>query len=355
MQKIHPKKILLTSPHNLGDFVAKVPFIRLIKRRFSRCKIVVCARSYIQPLVEIIPEVDEFIPFETFFSQSCEEVVKGLEQLNADVCLHVLNVHREMGPDVIAYAQKARIPYRLGNIYRSRWKLIRKNHFGLTHNLRRIRVKPDMHEFEWNLLFLTFFGYPFSNQSLNWTELLKTSKPAQVPEYLKEGQFNLVIHPGSLGNAKEWKGKHYLELIEQLDPRIHVLITGTLQEKDRFDFSSLSRPVTDLRGQLSLKEFIALIAHAQGLIAPSTGPIHIASLFSTPTIALFPPDPLKGPNVWGPKNKSAKVLQADKLCEACRQRLVDFDPKLCTCMEGILVDDLLKEVTQWNLDENFVR
>ena len=354
MKPIHPKRLLLTSPHNLGDFIAKVPLIRLIKRRFARLEILVLARNYVKPLVELFPEITQFVSFDSLFSKPEDQVIQTLKDLKVDTCLHVVNVARQIGPDVIYYAQKAQIPNRLGNIHHSRWKLMRHNQFGLTHNLRCSRIHPNRHEFEWNLQFLNFFGYPFSDHSLNWGELLKTSRPPLNTEYLQKNRFNLIVHPGSLGHAKEWKAENYCNLIDALDERVHLIITGTLQEKNRFDFSIFKNKVTDLRGQLSLEEFISLIAHAQGLVAPSTGPIHIASLFKTPTVALFPPDPLKGPKVWGPKNQRATVLQAKEVCSACQNRLVDFDPKLCSCMDHITVEQVIEQIDAWDLDESFV-
>ncbi len=357
MQAIqNPKRILMTCPHNLGDFVAKVPFIRLLKQKFPKSRLILLSRSYIIPLALCIREVDEIHDFEAFFSQKEEAIIENLKAMKIDVCIHILSISHSLGPNVSTYAQKAGIPNRVGNIRKSQWKLFRKKNFGLTHNLRRKRILPKLHEFEWNLLPLQFFGISPELGELKLDELLMTDPPFEEKSpHLKKGVFNLVIHPGSHGNAKEWPESHYKQLIEELDPSIRIILTGSYEELYRFNTLHFEkREVLDLRGKLSLEELIHLISQTDGVLAASTGPIHIASLFGVRTLALFPKQNIMGPSVWGPKGARAEVLQSTHVCSACEKRLTDFNKKLCTCMEGIRVDQVKECLQTWVAHENFI-
>jgi len=201
-----------------------------------------------------------------------------------------------------------------------------------------------------------FFGSSFKLEKLNLNELLITDTPSEEKShYLKENAFNLIVHPGSHGNAKEWPGSHYKQLIKELDPSIHVILTGSSEERYRFNMLHFEkREVLDLRGELSLEELIHLISQADGVLAASTGPIHIASLFGVRTLALFPKQKSMGPEIWGPKGPYAEILQSSKICSACQKRLTDFNKKLCTCMEGIRVDQVNECLENWVAHENFI-
>ena len=47
--------------------------------------------------------------------------------------------------------------------------------------------------------------------------------------------------------------------------------------------------VTDLTGQLSLSQLVELIAHCDGLVAASTGPLHLAAAFGIRAVGLYAP------------------------------------------------------------------
>lgn len=348
-----PKKILITSPHHLGDFVAKVPLIRVLKKHFPECEILVLARGYIRDLVDLIEEVDTFLDFDEFFQQESSKVIHRLKSLNLDVCLHLPSISYGYGPNVIRFAKEAGIPVRIGNVKKSYWSLIKKRQFGLTHNLKEHRLQPHLHEFDWNLLPLKFFGIS-SKQDVH--KLLKTSppRPDKHPA-LQPDRFNLIVHPGSNGNSKEWPEENYKELIEALSSDVHVILTGTEAEKNRFsDLQNFKRDVQDLRGELTLKELIWLISHADMILTGSTGPIHIASLFETSIVGLYPSQWNISSKIWGPISPNAKVLESPGICLFCQKKLTDYNSCLCECMSAIEVNDVLHAIEEKVGHEDFV-
>ncbi|MCH9633628.1 MAG: hypothetical protein S4CHLAM7_03590 [Chlamydiae bacterium] len=351
----NPKRILITSPHNLGDFVAKIPFIRLLKQQSPATEIILLVREYIFPLVACIQEVDRVLDFECFFSRDEEVIIQDLKEMRVDTCIHILSINHSLGPDVIQLAKKANIPNRIGNVRKSHWVLFRKKNFGITHNLRSKRILPDLHEFEWNLLPLKFFGIKVDFEKVNFPRFLKTTLlSGEKNKYLKDEKFNLIVHAGSHGNAKEWPQKHFNKLLEELGGRFHIILTGSLEEKYRIPLHVANEKITDLRGSLSLRELISLISEADGLLAASTGPIHIASLFATHTLALFPKQKIMGPEVWAPKGENSDFIQSQLVCSSCQKKLTDFNRKLCQCMEGITVESVKKHIENWAAHENFV-
>lgn len=350
----NPKRLLITSPHHLGDLVAKVPFIRLLKKYFPDCHLILLCRSYVEPLAKFIPEIDEILDFESFFSQTEKEIISALKALKLDTLLHILSVQNPIGPDVIEFAKGAGIPNRIGNLYKSKWTLYKKKNFGMTHNVRKKRILPNIHEFEWNLFPLSFFG--INSKKMDIPDLLKTKPLSKEPiSHLKPNQFHLVIHPGSFGNAKEWPLKSYIQLIQNLDPNFQILLTGSKEEKHRFDFSSVQERVLDLRGQLELSEFIHLLSQVDGLLAGSTGPLHIASLFGIKTLGLFPKQKHIGVDVWRGRGALSENFESPIICLPCQKKLTDLNKKLCRCMDGISVESVQKKLENWSRNENLIR
>ena len=118
-----PTCIWISSPHNQGDFVAKIPFIRILKIHFPNTRIIVAARSYVRDLVDLIEEVDLFIDFEVFFNRTEEKIIEEFKSLKIDVLVHILSLQNHIGPDVIEMAKLAGVPHRIGNIKRSLYSL----------------------------------------------------------------------------------------------------------------------------------------------------------------------------------------------------------------------------------------
>ena len=67
-----------------------------------------------------------------------------------------------------------------------------------------------------------------------------------------------------------------------------MFFTGTEREASFFREKIPHSPfVHDLSGQMNLDELIAFIAHADVLVAASTGPLHLAGILNVQTIGLF--------------------------------------------------------------------
>jgi ADP-heptose:LPS heptosyltransferase len=150
----------------------------------------------------------------------------------------------------------------------------------------------------------------------------------------------IVLHPKSQGSAIEWPIEKYYALSQQLiQSGKTVLITGTEKEgemiRKQFYFS---QHLIDLTGQLTLSELIALLAKVKVVVACSTGPIHIAAILGTPTIALFSSRKPIHPGRWRPLGAKSKVLVFDENCQNCK------NGKQCHCLEEIPVELLIKQI-----------
>ncbi|HEY4784419.1 MAG TPA: glycosyltransferase family 9 protein, partial [Bacteroidales bacterium] len=76
-----------------------------------------------------------------------------------------------------------------------------------------------------------------------------------------------------------------------------------------------------ITGQMSLSDFISFINHADGLVAASTGPLHIAAAMGKMAIGLYAPMRPIHPGRWSPIGVKGKYLVIDKQCNKCQNSL----------------------------------
>jgi ADP-heptose:LPS heptosyltransferase len=93
--------------------------------------------------------------------------------------------------------------------------------------------------------------------------------------------------------------------------------------------------VTNLMGKMSLLELNSFISQADGLLASSTGVLHLASALGKYTIGLFPPIKPIHPGRWGPIGQNASYMVRDIDCNQCKG-----GGSPCECMKAIAVDQV---------------
>ena len=109
----------------------------------------------------------------------------------------------------------------------------------------------------------------------------------------------VVVAVSSLGSAKNWPLNRYLEWVRaqraQSDRRITFLVAGSdagERRKGLEDSGILCENGISIQGDFaSLKELIAWLASAEGVLASSTGPLHIAHAAGVPVIGIYPTEP----------------------------------------------------------------
>jgi ADP-heptose:LPS heptosyltransferase len=153
---------------------------------------------------------------------------------------------------------------------------------------------------------------------------------------IDKNKINLILHPKSKGSALEWEIPRYIELIKLLPKeKFKVFVTGTIHEKIFLSDIFVQQPeVIDMTGKLDLSQLISFINSCQGLIAASTGPLHIASILNKNVIGLYPSVRPIHPGRWAPIGENAHFITAKMFCENCRTK------KNCDCMSTILPQEV---------------
>lgn len=311
-----PERIIISRTDSIGDVILTLPMATLLKQLLPGCTVIFLGSSYTKDIVACCPDVDEFYDWKT----------ADLADIKADTIIHVLP-----RPELAKAARRAKIQNRVGTTNRlyhwwtCNWliKLSRKN--------------SDLHEAQLNLKLLGFMEGVKKEYSLQEVVGLMNFKSAKAScdavQYIDNQKFNLILHPKSKGSAREWGLDNFKRLIEILPAdSFKIFICGTENEGAMVRDALLSTPrenIVDLTGKLSLADYIAFIDHCDGLVAASTGPLHIAAALGKHALGLYPPIRPMHPGRWACIGKNAKVFVTDRQCDECRKT------QDCRCMRMI--------------------
>lgn len=307
MKNINHQHILISRVDAIGDVVLTLPLCGYLKSIYPDVKISFLGRTYTGPVIKTCGAVDRFINYDELKALSQQEQVIALQSENIDTIIHVYPQKK-----IAVLAKQADIKYRIGTTNRA-------YHWLTCNKLTRLsRKNSDLHEAQLNIALLKPLGIkaiPPVSQLANFYNFQSTTKlPHQFAALLTGDHFNLILHPKSNGSGREWGLAHFKQLIELLPTeQYRVFISGSDKEKELLKHWLLTLPahVVDITGKLTLDEFIAFIAKADGLIAASTGPLHIAALSGIHALGLYPITRPMHPGRWGPIGKQAEYVESE--------------------------------------------
>jgi heptosyltransferase-3 len=331
------RRVIVSRTDAIGDVVLTLPMVSLLKKLYPGIHIIFFGKTYTKAVIECCKDVDEFINYDDFVKLDLKKQMEFIRDTNADAIIHVFPRN-----DISTAAKQAGIRYRIGTTGRlHHW-------FNCNRLVRLTRKNSDLHEAQLNIKLLKPFGHS-GNISMNEIKELihftpRMSLPSHLQSILSPDKYKLVIHPKSNSSAREWSLENYSSLIKSLPHvKFQILITGGENEKNILEewHKTLSPDVINLAGKLSLDELIALLNAIDGIVAASTGPLHIAAALGKHAIGIYPPIKPMDPVRWAPVGKHAEFLVLERNCSDCR-----FNPQSCHCVNevtpGAVADNVLR-------------
>ena len=319
------ERIILSRTDSIGDVILTLPMAGVLKQLVPDSEIIFLGRKYTKPVIDCCTHISRFLDWDEINGQEKKTQVEILNETKADTLIHVFP-----RKEIAFLTKKAGVKNRIG--VARRWY-----HLPTCNDLPNYsRRKSDLHEAQLNLKLLRHFGYEkdiLLNEISTYYGFSKT-KPlaAQWQNLIDNSRFNLIIHPKSKGNAKEWGLDNFSQLIEMLPvEKFNIFISGTKEEgemlKEKLPLEKEN--VTDLTGKLTLDELISFITKADGILAASTGPLHIAGALGKHAIGLYSPKKPIHPGRWAPIGQFARAVVFDENCTDC------IAGKACNCIQQI--------------------
>ena len=345
-------RILVVRPDRLGDVMLSTPVFESVKRHYSNSHLTILVKNNVLPILKGLISIDHAITFDPDgihagirgFFRLFKEIRQGKFQIAV-----VLQSHRKIAAALFL----ARIKIRVGPLS--------KLHSFLFYNrgIRQRRSKVEMHEADYNLQLLQSLGiHTQSKEILTRVDIPQTTLEASRRWLLERGwrpkEALVLIHPGMGGSALNWPEEHYQELVYRLAQEgKQVLVTGGPTEGELLDrmessLGEFKSRVLFYRGspQAGIDYWGGLCFYSQLVIAPSTGPLHVAVALKKPVVTFYPPIRVQSPRRWGPYVEDpcqASVWVPQVECgqdfECLGKKCKDFP-----CMKTLSVGQTLNEI-----------
>jgi len=296
-----PKSLCILRLSAIGDVCHAVAMVQQIQRQWPEIKITWVIGKVEAMLLDGLTDV-EFVIFDKKAGfKGYQTLWQQLRGKNFDVLFHMQVALRASFASLCIPA-KIKIGFDRTRAKEGQWlftnkKILPQQHphvldgfMGFAQSLGLPVEKPT-----WNM--------PITDQQQLWaSECLISEKPIAV------------ISPSASKAERNWHSEGYAAIADHLTERgfLVVLCGGpTTMEKLLAEeiIYIAKQPLTNIVGETNLKQLLAILKVAHLVIAPDTGPAHMAVTVNTPTIGLYAHS---NPHRTGPYNYQHYVVSSYK-------------------------------------------
>lgn len=341
-----PHKILAIRVDRLGDMLLTTPALQALKRSFPHAKVTVMVQDWVAPVIRGLPFIDEVLTYEP---KGRHRGFEGWLRLRREVASGGFDrvVCFQSERRVSLALRFAGISFRVGPLSKPHTFLC------FNHGVRQHRSEVAKHEAEYNIDLLEALGADVNYQGLATHVFISDDVKAQARSWLLAqglgGKSFVVVHPGMGGSALNWPTRSYVELVEKLRKKgLPVLVSGGKSESSLLlEVAGASGAVVYCAEGQAIDYLGGLFAEASVVVAPSTGPLHLAVALGRSVVSFYPPVRVQSAKRWGPwRPLQGQVFTPPIPPEVCG------DPLKCrkescgsfSCMGKISVDDVYQAV-----------
>jgi heptosyltransferase I len=273
--------ILLTG---LGDVVHGLPVVNAIRRAHPGIHITWVVEPMPAGLLAHHPAIDRVVVFEKRRGwRGVRDLARKLHSGNADLTLN-LNIYFKSVFPLILNASPVRLGFDRARSRDGTWLFAN----------RHLPARPRAHTQDMFLEFLEPLGVPA--RPIEW-RLAPTAEEEQesarfFARALAPGEPAVAIVTASANAKKDWVAERYIELVDRLytEHGLRSLLIGGPGGREtavaRMIVERARAPVIHALGD-GVRRLIWLIRGSRLLIAPDTGPVHIARALGVPVIGLY--------------------------------------------------------------------
>lgn len=287
-----PASICILRLSAIGDVSHMLPVVRTLQKVWPETRITWIIGKVEAALLEGLPNV-EFIVFDKRSGRKgIQELRQTLKGRHFDV---FLNMQAALRSNLLSLLIKS--PIKLGfDRKRGRdWQWLFTN--------AQVAEGKRIHVLDGFFQFLEALG--ISERHMVWDFPIPEDAHNYARNLLSDAPL-LVINPSSsvrINNYRNWSAENYAAICDfvQQHWNMQIVLTGGPAENEKQLAKEIIQTskatVIDLTGKTSLKQLLAVISHANVVIAPDTGPMHLAAAQGKPVIGLFA---TSNPNRSGP-------------------------------------------------------
>lgn len=334
--KIESILILMPDKH-MGNVVVSIPAILSLQNYFKdKVKGIVVDESY-QEIMQAFFQEKIILPYSLrknrsgiFLIKHFLSFMKKMRKIDSDVSI-----------DFEGRTTGAVLSFLSGAKYRIGFKNGNKSYY------YNVKIFPYgyVHKSEYYLSIPQKLGIPFKNKIKpklkdEWEKSLYNKLfKAGITEYEKI----ICIHPGAGKIYKKWPAQNFAKVADYLAKKgFCVILIGSDKDKnDIFNVMSfMKNKAIRFGNELSLGELMSLFKITKLYIGNDSGPMHLASLFNIPIIAIFGPADDKR---WKPFGNRIVVLRGADRCIKCKGKDCNLNFR---CINLISVDKVIESANK---------
>ncbi len=324
-----PARVLIIKPSAIGDVVHALPVLNLIRRRWPTAHVSWLVTPACAGLIEGHPQLDEVVPFDRKrFGRAWRNpaAAAALAAFHADLRRRqfdlVIDLQGLFRSGWLGFSTGAKV--RVGTST--------DREFGWAFHTHVAPVGGrERHAVDRYLALAEHLG--LGSGPVEFIFPTDDADRAAVAPLLPAGPFAVLV-PTTNWATKRWPAERLAELVRPL--------------RDRFGLASVvagvpGSPVVpgaiDLSGRTTLRQLTAVLERASLVIAPDTGPMHIAAALGRPLVTVFgPTDPAR----TGPYGRSDSVVRLDIPCSPCFSRRCVHQ----TCLRSLPIEPVLAKAEE---------
>jgi heptosyltransferase I len=279
-----PDQLCLIRLSAIGDTCHTVPVARAIQRAWPATKLTWIIGKPEHSLLKGLEGVEFVVLDKSLGWGGYGAVRRALRGRRFDALLHM---HASARANLVSLVVSS--PLRIG-FDRAR----ARDHQWLFCN-KHLEPKPQRHVMDGLFEFAELIGVPLPPEP-TWNIPVDASDEAFATAQIPPGTPSLVISPCTgqrFRNYRNWRVDWYAEIADYAETRYgaRVLLTGGTTEIERTYGRGIlelckSRP-TNLIGQTSLKQLLAILKRSSVVLCPDSGPAHMATSVRTPVVGLY--------------------------------------------------------------------
>ena len=277
-----PDSLCLLRLSAIGDCCHVLPLLRTLQQEWPQTKITWVIGRTEHMLLDGIQGV-EFITFDK--RQGWRGILDIRRQLAGREFPLLLNLHASMRANFVSAAISAR--RRVG------FDKLRARDYQWLFTNERIDAVPHQHVCDGMLGFAKYLG--ITEERIAWDIPVSDADLAWAAGQVEHAGPVCVISPCSsqrARNFRNWSKDNYLATVSHLQDKHNakVILTGAdteLENDYAAALNSAGGAIENLVGRTSLKQLVALFSAADVVLAPDSGPVHMATATGTPVVGLY--------------------------------------------------------------------
>ena len=298
------KKICLMRLSAIGDVCHAVAMVTRIQSQWRDAEITWIIGKVEYQLVKLMPNI-RFIIFDKSKGKAAVESLKAEVAGETFDALLMMQVALRANLASRVIKAKQRIGFDWARSKELHWLFANK----------RVAATKHAHVLKGFMDFADALGVPESMQ-VSWNIPVTPADELWGEEQTKALGKYVVISPAASKAERNWLPQRYASIADYIqESGVTVILCGGPGDLDRKTAdaikASVKHPLEDFTGQTTLHQLLMLLKHAHLVIAPDTGPAHMATAVSTPVIGLYAHS---NPRRTGPYNDLDRVVSVYDEC-----------------------------------------